>query len=55
MEDLEIKLDSEIEYPYKGSLTKYLEYSDLGTLEEVSLKLFNNLIYEIYKNNKKFL
>ena len=35
LEDLEIKLDSEVEFPYKPSLTRNLEYSDLGMLEDV--------------------
>ena len=35
LEDLEIKLDSEVEFPYKINLTKYLEYNDNGCLEDV--------------------
>lgn len=35
LDDVEITLDGEKEFPYKASLTKVLEYSDNGTLEEV--------------------
>ena len=38
LEDVEINLDSEKEYPYKPSLTKVLEYSDNGALEEVQTR-----------------
>lgn len=45
LDDIEIKLDSEIVFPYTPSLITNLEYSERGSFPEVKLWSFMQYIY----------